>query len=110
MSETMRIEQLYVSPLIARRVVDTTSPDWKHFVEYVKTGICAPLSVRMGDRTCTVHGHEVPMYEIVDGQRRFLAAVEAGLQKVPIEKKPGLKTDIDVILFSARQNHHHKSL
>lgn len=109
MADQMRIELLYVSPLNIRKgEVDPNGEAFLDFVETVRQGaVLAPLTVRLSkDRRAELNGQTYPMFEILDGQVRFLAAQAAKLDKVPVEKTTE-KDDVKLVLRSAILHQHH---
>ncbi|GEM_PF-5941903 len=111
MSESIPTAQLFVSPQHVRKRLKRDPSDWKAFVEDIRVeGVRDPLKIRKTDRVLNVEGTQRPMWEVVDGQRRLLAALEAGRERVPCEKVHSLKSGLEVAVFSAKVNLLHDDL
>ncbi|HUV96063.1 MAG TPA: ParB/RepB/Spo0J family partition protein, partial [Acidobacteriaceae bacterium] len=80
-AETLRIERLRMTDVVPspdnRRKNITKAPDWPEFVENIRlNGVRVPIHVR--PQAGTLAG-----YVIVAGERRWRAALDAGLKDLP---------------------------
>lgn len=89
-----------ILPSKTNRVIDTSGEDWQDFVRSIeKWGVVQPITVRRAIR----EDDDATFYEIIAGERRYLASKQAGKKTIPAIVRPDVADD-DALAMQISEN------